>query len=263
MESPERTSERNSEPEFLRIQRRFAAHLRDPDRHPAPEGIEERRLAVYRNLFFNNINGFLEKGFPVLRALHDEPAWRRLVRAFFDAHSSRSPYFLEIGREFVTFLEEEYTPEEGAPPFLAELAHYEWMEVVLETADAPIQARVRPDGDPLAGVPCLSPLHAVLQYRWPVHRIGPRHRPTEPPPQPVWLLIYRDGDEQVAFMEINAVTARLLALIGEYPEDSGERLLARLAGEIGHPDPAAVRAFGADLLGGLRQRGLILGTRGD
>ncbi|MFP1683981.1 DUF2063 domain-containing protein [Alloalcanivorax sp. C16-1] len=253
--------DRDREPEFQRIQRRFAAHLRDPDRHPAPEGIEERRLAVYRNLFFNNINGFLEKGFPVLRALHDEPAWRRLVRTFFEAHTSRSPYFLEIGAEFVTFLAEEYRPEEGAPPFLAELAHYEWMEVVLETADAPALDGTTVDGDPLSGVPCLSPLHAVLQYRWPVHRIGPEHRPTEPPPRPVWLLIYRGADERVAFMEINAATARLLALIGEHPTDSGERLLARLGEEIGHPDPAALRAFGADLLAGLRQRGLILGIR--
>jgi len=33
----------------------FAAHLRDPDNVPAPEGIEERRMAVYRELFFNNL----------------------------------------------------------------------------------------------------------------------------------------------------------------------------------------------------------------
>ena len=95
-----------SEPEFQRLQRSFAAHLRNPQRHPAPSGIEERRLAVYRQLFFNNLNGFLEKGFPVLRSLYDDAGWRRLVRGFFDQHACTSPYFLEIPEEFVTFLAE-------------------------------------------------------------------------------------------------------------------------------------------------------------
>lgn len=249
------------EPEFQRIQRRFAAHLRDPERHAAPEGIEERRLAIYRNLFFNNINGFLEKGFPVLRALYAETDWRRLVRAFFDGHACASPYFLDIPEEFVGFLADEYAPGEADPPFLTELAHYEWMEVVLETSrETRPTGQIRPDGDLLRGVPCLSPLHVTLRYQWPVHRIGPDYRPQAPPEEPVWLLVYRDAEERVAFMEINAVTARLLALIAAHPSLSGERVLALLAEEMAHPDPDAVRGFGADLLAGLRQRGLILGT---
>ena len=102
-----------SEPEFQRLQRSFAAHLRNPQRHPAPSGIEERRLTVYRQLFFNNVNGFLEKGFPVLHSLYDNAGWRRLVRTFFDQHACASPYFLEIPEEFVTFLAETYQFETG------------------------------------------------------------------------------------------------------------------------------------------------------
>ena len=105
-----------SEPEFQRLQRSFAAHLRNPQRHPAPSGIEERRLTVYRQLFFNNVNGFLEKGFPVLHSLYDNAGWRRLVRTFFDQHAWASPYFLEIPEEFVTFLAETYQPVDGDPP---------------------------------------------------------------------------------------------------------------------------------------------------
>ena len=39
-------------------QRAFAAHLRDPS-NPAPPGIEARRMAVYRDLFYNAIEGLL------------------------------------------------------------------------------------------------------------------------------------------------------------------------------------------------------------
>lgn len=251
-----------SEPEFQRLQRSFAAHLRNPERHPAPSDIEERRLTVYRELFFNNINGFLEKGFPVLHRLYDQAGWRRLVRTFFDQHACASPYFLEIPEEFVSFLAGAYQPVAEDPPFLAELAHYEWIELVLDTATETVPEQgVQPGGDLLRGVPYLNPLHCVLNYRWPVHRIGPDYRPESPPEQPVWLLVYRNGEAQVAFMEINAVTARLLALMQEQPLSSGEQLLERLGEEMRFQDRAALLGFGADLLQQLRQRELILGAR--
>ena len=45
----------------------FAAHIRDPEHRPAPEGIEDRRMAIYRELFFNNIRSLLARNYPVLR----------------------------------------------------------------------------------------------------------------------------------------------------------------------------------------------------
>ena len=55
-------------PESLRdLQTRFAAHLRHPATHPAPDDVEDRRMAIYRRLFFRNISNFLAKNFPVLR----------------------------------------------------------------------------------------------------------------------------------------------------------------------------------------------------
>ena len=48
-------------PEFKQKLYAFAGHIRDPDNVPPPEGIEERRMAVYRELFFNNVKGFLAR----------------------------------------------------------------------------------------------------------------------------------------------------------------------------------------------------------
>ena len=76
-----------SEADFQRLQRAFAGHLRNPDTRPAPQGIEERRLEIYRNLLFNNVNGFIEQGFPVLFSLLDAERWQRLVRGFFEFHA--------------------------------------------------------------------------------------------------------------------------------------------------------------------------------
>ncbi|MFL9694731.1 HvfC/BufC family peptide modification chaperone, partial [Aeromonas veronii] len=74
------------------LQRRFAARIRDPQQ-ALPPGIATERMAIYEELFFNNLDGFIRSGFPVLRQLFDEPRWHRLVRAFMREHRCRTPYF--------------------------------------------------------------------------------------------------------------------------------------------------------------------------
>ena len=78
-------------PAFQRRQFAFAAHIRDPDAVPAPPGIEDRRMAIYRELFFNNLAKLLGSTFPVLRKLHAPEQWRRLVRAFMRQHRAHTP----------------------------------------------------------------------------------------------------------------------------------------------------------------------------
>ncbi|KAF0803891.1 hypothetical protein A6D6_03580 [Alcanivorax xiamenensis] len=251
-----------SGPDLVTVQQRFAAHLRDPDQHAAPEGLEERRLAIYRDLFFNNVHGILSQGFPVLHGVLPEVRWRALVRAFFHSHRSNSPYFLEIPGEFVAFLTTKYQPDPEDPPYLAELAHYEWMEVVLDSATEEIPERgYDPGGDLLAGVPVLNPLHVLQGYRFPVHRIGLDYRPEQPLPEPVWLLIHRGRDDRVHFTELNPATARMLQLMAACPEERGEAVLTILAEELNFADQSALRGFAVELLEQLRGKDVILGAR--
>ena len=49
----------------LQAQRDFAARIRQPDVHPLPDGVPAGRMAIYEQLFFNTIEGFLSSGFPV------------------------------------------------------------------------------------------------------------------------------------------------------------------------------------------------------
>ena len=80
----------NTTPEFIRRQYAFAAHIRDPGSHPVPADVDDRHMAVYRELFYNNVEGFLSTTFPVLRKLHDDTAWQALVRDYFAHHRSRT-----------------------------------------------------------------------------------------------------------------------------------------------------------------------------
>lgn len=255
--SPER-----QRPGFLQQQLAFTAHIRDPDSAPPPAGIPPRRMAIYTELFFNNTNDQLSANFPVLRQITSDQRWQALVRDFMVHHRSATPLFTEIGLEFLEYLQHEREPRPDDWPFMLELAHYEYVElaVAISTADEDLEA-YDPNGDLLAGRPLVGPTAWNLSYRWPVQMIGPEYLPGEPPAEPTHLVVYRDRQDRVHFLQINAVTQRLLALLKEDPQSTGLDVLRSIAQELGHPDPDTVIQAGAGLLADLRQRNVILGTR--
>jgi hypothetical protein len=226
----------------------MARYLRNPGQCPPPAGVEPRRLKIYENLVYNNIEGFISGGFPVLRSLYDDADWHALVRQFVDQHRCHTPYFLEISQEFLQFLMQDHEARACDPPFLAELAHYEWVELALDISreEPPEEGVVE---DVLAAVPQLSPLAWSLRYRFPVHRIGPGFRPVEAA-EPTYLVVYRDREDHVRFLELNATTSRLLEKVKENTTDTAGDLLAGLASELGMAKEA-IFAAGSEQLGEL------------
>ncbi|EAR60846.1 DNA-binding domain-containing protein [Neptuniibacter caesariensis] len=249
-------------PEFQEHQYAFAAHIRNPDKNAKPDGIEDRRMAIYRDLFFNNVEGFLAGNFPVLKRISSEAYWLGLAREFFEYHHCHTPYFLEIGQEFIQFVNEEREPQESDPAFLNELIHYEWVELALDSSQLELPLDdVKPNGDLLTEHPVQSPLAWSLSYQFPVHCIRPDFLPEQPAEQPTFLIAYRNREDEVNFMEVNAVTARLLYLLSEDDELSGEAALLQIAEEMQHPEPSQVVAGGGQTLEHLRSKGIILGTK--
>lgn len=247
-------------PLFQQLQYQFAAHIRDP-LQAAPSQIEDRRMKIYRELFFNNIESFLANGFPVLRSLMSDESWQALARDFFSRHQCHTPYFLEISQEFLTYLQSERCEQAGDFPFMLELAHYEWLELAMDVDPDCIPATgFNPEGDLLQGQPVLSPLVNVACYEYPVHHISRDFIPQAPSEQPHYLIIYRNSADQVRFMEINAVTARMLVLLQEVPGLTGRDVIQRLQQELQHPQPEVVVEGGRQALQHLRRAGIVLGT---
>lgn len=241
----------------------FAAHIRDPQHVAAPDGIEDRRMAVYRKLFFNNLYNLLGTFFPVMRKIHGDADWRRFIRGFMVRHEAQTPYFLQLPEEFLDYLQNEFEPTETDYPFLVELAHYEYVELALSVSeDETDLAGVDPDGDLLHQVPVKSAVAWAFAYHYPVHRISPDFLPDETEAEPVYLALYRDRDDGVGFLELNAVTAALLEDIENNSEHlTGEALLRRLAAKINYPDADALVEHGAAALREMRQLDILAGTR--
>jgi hypothetical protein len=244
------------------LQRRFAAHLRDPASTAAPAGIEDRRLQVYRELFFDNISGTLAGTFPVLRGILGAERWAALVRDFYRDYRCQTPLFLEIPREFLDYLGDARGAQPGDPAFLYELAHYEWVELALAIDEHDLAGvAADPGGDLLEGVPVLSPLAWPLAYRFPVHRLGPEYQPAEAPAEPSFYVARRDRNDQVGVIQVNAVTLRLVEHLQQDPDSSGLAHLEALAVEIPQLGRDAVIAGGAEALREMLQADVVLGVQ--
>jgi hypothetical protein len=244
-------------PDFRARQLDFAAHLRNPELHPCPEGLDPRRMQIYVDLVYNNVENFLANGFPVAKQILGDAAWHELVRDFIHRHSSESPYFLEIPQEFLTFVSSCNRPE--LPDYFLELCHYEWVELALATAEEDLpEAGFDPCGDLERGRPVVSPLIWPLAYRYPVHRIGPDFRPDAPPESPTHLIVFRRRDDSVGFLEASAATLKLVDLLREGA--TGAAAIEQLSQEMPGVDSQLVHDEGVATMLRLREADIILGT---
>jgi len=253
-----------SEPQsdFIKTQFEFTAHIRDPENNQRPDNIEDRRMKIYRELFYNNIEGFVSSAFPVLKEIYSDENWHNMVRDFFIKHRCQTPYFLEISQEFLSYLQNIRTPQPEDPDFLLELAHYEWVELALMIEEETIALKdIDPNGELLKNHPVISPLAWSLAYQYPVHKIGPEFIPESAPEAPTYLVVYRTRNDKVEFMEINPVTARLIQLLNENENLSGQQALETIATELQTEDTKKIIDAGLSAMQELQKEGILLGAQ--
>lgn len=240
-------------------QAEFAGYIRDPQHHAVPANVNPQRMAMYRELFFNNINSFLSSNFPVLRKILDDEQWQNLAADFFVRHRCQTPHFSEIAEEFLDYLQNE-RPIDPEYPFMLELAHYEWVEMALSIAQAePVLGDAAFAEQVLQQKLSLSPLAWPLVYQFPVQQIGPDYLPHAAPEQPSYLIVYRDTDDQVHFMQTTPITYRLLQLIEDNDNISGQRSLHALATEMSQQiDTQTLMQFGLQTLQELAAKGIVI-----
>lgn len=242
-------------PSFQAYQQQFTAFIRNPRLNKPPKGASLRGMRVYAEIVMNNMEASVAACFPVCKQVLGKRAWIALVRQFFSEHASNTPIFREIPAQFLGFL----NSLSSLPPYLTALAHYEWVELSVAMS----QASPRQAGDMnahlLLDYPVLNPTAICLRYLYPVHMISPRFKPSQALETPVHLLVFRNPEHEVKFIEINAVTATLFESLA-LNQHTGEAALIALAHQMGYADYAPILNFGAQLLEDLYAQGAILGA---
>lgn len=198
--------------DFITLQSEFVTAIKDPSTFIANDDDTKRRMGIYQSLFFNNISNFISTGFPVLMSLIDNGNWSKLIRHFFMQHHCRSPYFVEISKEFVEYLSSKPELPFSLPAFASELAHYEWLELDVSIRKAKGPVGFYEKGDVVTSV-SVSPFATLVSYQYAVHLIGRDYIPCEPAPQRQFYVVYRDRNQDVQFVHLNAITATLLNVI--------------------------------------------------
>jgi hypothetical protein len=247
-------------PLFQQYQFAFASHIRDPRLHKRPQGVEARRMKVYNELLYNNLEGFLLACFPVLRKVLGKRKWSSLVRDFFSTHRCHTPFFRQIPDEFVQYLKNERGEREEDPPYLQDMARHEWVELMLAVSNKEIDlTQIDPKGDLIGGKPALNPQLSLQSYDYAVHRIGPKFKPTAEQKEATHFAILRNKKDEVKFILLNPVSLRLLYLL-QTTDLSGEAALLQIAAELQHPAPEVVLAGGKEILYSMLQSEVILGA---
>lgn len=201
---------------FQTVQAEFAAHIRDPDLNRGPSDVEPRRMAIYKRLFYDNIESFCANSFKSFRAKVDDEYWHTLVRGFIKHHECATPYFREIPNEFLKYLVDGIETDDRYP-FMVELCHYDLVRIELQLAPESIERRGQ-----LASMDMQiqrSPLVRLLSYLWPVHLMDEPVDVSELPSLPTWLIAYRDRRNKVEFLVSNPETVRMLELLDQ-PQSS-------------------------------------------
>lgn len=244
---------------YQQFQMAFARHIRNPKLNARPANVPARRMQIYNELLYSNLEGFLLACFPICRKILGLRRWAKLVRRFFTEHRCQTPYFREIPQEFVAWLMTQQPEEAMQPEWLIPLAHYEWVELAIDVmpTQTPTQliANERVPHSLLSHHPVLAPAHMLVGYDWPVHLAAPRKKLQ---PQRTQFMVYRTPDDSVRFVELNAVSARLLALLQE-GSLTGQTALLQIAHELQHPEPERIVEHGHSLLHDFYQQHILIG----
>lgn len=211
----------NLQPESLSLvqhQRVMTHHLRDPQGHCAPPQVSDRRVGIYRELVFNNIESLLSSAFPVIVSLLSRDQWLALVREFVKDYRAQTPYFTQLSAEFVAFLAERGVADDE-PPCLVELAHYERVELDLYMQDRLTGDQRLPEGSLLDECLGLASAALPLAYAYPVHQIRPDVCFDAPPSSPTLLLLFQDANEEVRFFELQPFSYQLVVKLASNGQD--------------------------------------------
>ena len=227
---------------FKQDQQTFSDHIRKADSVDIIPGVEARRMKIYRELFFNNIEGFISSTFPVLNELLTSDQWERLVRDFFVTHSCQSPYFLKISEEFLEYIEQ--STLDFLPEFAYQLAHWEWMELyadVVETSD------VSEVLEQIELTDCITTNDCTwnVAYDFCVQKISSDYIPDDV--ETTFLIVHRDTDLSVGFIEINPLSMMLFEQLKSNQNKTLDELLAEISTQQ-KIDPETVKNGGLDII---------------
>lgn len=248
-----------------KFQLEFGDYLRSQS---ASDTIPHKVGKIYQDLIFNNVSSFLNQCFPICRAILGDN-FKTLSLYFFQRYPTHSPYFSEIPMQFVDFLSKlnddndsdwhnaitlQKSDADFVPDYLPELAHYEWLELYVDTL---------PDTTPKVIIDSNNSYalnHSVQNhhYHYPVHTISVDNSDIEP--SDAFLVVLKDNNDKIEFIQINALTHLLIDFMqnSEQTYSSNEQLVRDFGQSIDYDNIDELLAYTDDLFALLVSQSVLI-----
>ncbi len=227
-----------------------------------------RRLGLYRQLVRHNVVNVVETMLERTRArldLHVPGEFDRTVAAFLAAHGPRTPHLRDVPGELLAWAAPRWRADARIPSWLPDHAELELVDFTIgvapRAAEPPPLADVTADRALVFGDP-----RVIVHLGWAVHPVGyheARHERREseeaPEQRAVHLLVYRDAEHVVRYLELTPLASEILERL--FAGSPLAQAMVDACAASNHPMNDAVLGGAARLLADLGERGVLLGAR--
>lgn len=218
------------------------------------------RFLIYRKLVQNRLRAATRESIPRTVARRGKDPFIADFAEFMAEHACSSPYLRDIPAEFVEWVAPRWRENSELPRYLGDLARHELLEG--DVRNDP-DGGESPTGKPIALDAALvfDGSARLLHYDFAVHKLSyATDDRTDPPEQSTHLLVYRDADVKVRYLELTTWAAAVMdRLLGA--DDTVQTGLLAAAASLGEPLDDDKLAKAATLFADLADRGVLLGAR--
>lgn len=218
-----------------------------------------RRLGLYRQLVRHNVVNVVGTMLERTRArldAHVPGEFDRTVDGFLAAQGPRTPHLRDVPSELLAWASPRWRADARIPAWLPDHAELELVDFTIgvapRAAEPPPLADVTADRALVFGDP-----RVIVHLAWAVHE---RRDTDEVPEQrPVHLLVYRDAEHVVRYLDLTPLASEILERL--FAGRPLAQAMVEACAASDHPMNDAVLAGAARLLADLGERGVLLGAR--
>lgn len=225
----------------------------------AVEAVGAERFLVYRSLIHNRMRNTIAEFIERTAARLGKTRLRTDFTEWMDQVAAHSPYLRDVPAEFVAWAAPRWLRDDAVPDYLVDLARHELLEYDIRNDH---RGGESPTGRELA---LDQPLRfdsaaRLMRYAFAVHRLSPDLDDRDMPEQtPTRLLVYRDPQAKVRYLELTALAFAVLEQLFEHHQPVAQGL-RRACESLGEPLDDERLAASATLLADLAERGVLLGA---
>jgi len=217
--------------------------------------VDDQAFFVYRHLVRDTLRGAIANQLPKTSKVLGA-RFERDVAAYVDRSLPASHYLRDVPFEFAQRMGAAWARDPELPPWLVDLARFELLEFESAASAA---------GPPLDVVDTLQldapvafdPSLRLFRSAYPVHEIDPASGAAVEP-RPTALLVYRDAEHDLCNLEVDELTAEVVARLLEH-ETLGAAITSACAARGTEPQPEILGAL-SETLADWASQGILLGA---